>query len=433
MADGVRGAWRRPQDAAHREAVSLVAEGAQAAGGWLTTGAAQYQRATDADVPWNNSSDAYLGSSYVWADSVGGTFRRDALALSGALVAPAWRRLTAAVQLDYGLGQGARRNDPRPLFRRRVAEVAPALAVVMGQQTFGLGAIVGWHREDQEIGGGTSTEFPVVFRLRGIGTFDRTQLISAERAVLGGVVGAHAAWARTGDRWQWSVGSTVRLERDSVRDGISAPVTNGATRRVRADGTTAVRRRSDRGGVEWRASVRTEDARGRDPVFGATNAIDEATRGESEVRWWRGGSPTDAGWSAKLGAERAVLSRRDVATETEWRATVSEIGASVGHRFGGQTRTILVAGGGAIGRPSATSYVARRPSRMSPVLALADYAVITANRAHAAMSLAWETRNAGAVVRRLRLEGTLNRTHGVLADGRRSLARAQWTLAYELF
>jgi hypothetical protein len=433
MADGTRGEWRRPQEAAAHEALSLVAEGAQRAGSWLTTGVAQYHRAVQSGVSWNNSSDAYLGSSYVWADSVGGTVRRDALALSGAVITPVWRHLTAALQVDYALGQGARRNDPRPLFRRRVAELSPALSLTMGRQTIGLGAMVGWHREDQEIGGGTSTEFPVVFRLRGIGTFDRTQLISAERAVLGGVVGAHAAWARAGERWQWSLGSTLRVERDSVRDGISTPVTNGATRRVRLEGTTAVRRRSDRGGIDWRTSLRSEDAQGRDPVFSAINAIDDATTLHSDVQWWRGDSPQDARWSVALTVEQATLSRRDVATETEWRATVPGISALAGHRFAGGARALAIAVGGGVQRPTTTSYEALRPSRMTPVLALADYAVVSAPRAHGSLALAWETRADGMVTRRLRLETTVHQTTGTLADARRSLGRTQWMVGYEVY
>ena len=432
-AEGARGEWRRPQEAAQREALSLSAEGSQSAGKWLTTGSAQYQRATDANVAWNNSSDAYLGSSYVWADSVGGTFRRDALSLGGALVTPTWRRVTAGVQLDYALGQGARRNDPRPLFRRRVAELAPAIAIAIGKHTLGFGALVGWHREDQEIGGGTSTDFPVVFRLRGIGTFDRTQLISAERAVLGGVMGAHAGWARTGNRWQASLGSTIRIERDSVRDGISTPVTNGATRRVRVDGTAALRRRLDRGGMEWRAGLRTEAARGRDPVFLATNAIDEATTFATQLQWWRGDSPIDARWSAELGAEQAVLSRRDVAAETEWRATVPGIRASGGHRFGGREHTVLIAVAAGSDRASDASYASLRPTRMTPVLALADYAVVGAARTHGGLIVAWETRTDGTVVRRLRLEALASRTNGRLADERQALGRTRWTLAYELY
>ena len=70
---------------------------------------------------------------------------------------------------------------------------------------------------------------------------------------------------------------------------------------------------------------------------------------------------------------------------------------------------------------------------MTPVLALADYAVVGAARTHGGLIVAWETRTDGTVVRRLRLEALASRTNGRLADERQALGRTRWTLAYELY
>lgn len=396
-------------------------------------GGAGYRRASDADVAWRNTSDAYLGNSFIWADSVGGTFRRDELGLAGAIVSPAWHGLTAAVQLDYGIGQGARRNDPKPLFRRRVAELAPALSYAIGRHQVGVGAIIGWQREDLEIGGGASAEFPVLFRLRGLGTFDRTQLISAERAMIGGVAGAHAGWSHHGDRWLLAVGGTVRVERDSMRDGIATPVSGGSTRRVRGDGEAALRYRVDRGGFDVTAALRNEEARGVDPVFRAVNVIDDGTTAVTQVRWWRGRDPVDARWLATLVGQRTQLLRRDLAAETTWNVAMPSLTAALARRVPVTGGAVLLGLGGGAGWRERATYAALRPSRLTPILALADYAVVSAPHRHALATVAWERRSGGGASSRIRLDAVVARTHSALADARSALTRTNLSLTMELY
>lgn len=433
QARSTRGDWRRPQEAAQSEQIALVAEGLQRAGQWTVAGGAEYLRATDAGVAWRKTSDAYLGNTYIWADSVGGTFRRDELGLAGAIASPIWHGITAAVQLDYGIGQGARRNDPKPLFRRRVAELAPAVTYAIGRHVVGAGVMIGWQREDLEIGGGASAEFPVVFRLRGLGTFDRTQLISAERAMIGGVTGGHAGWSRTGDRWQMAVGGTVRIERDSVRDGIATPVSGGAMRRVRSDGQAALRYRTDRGGAEVSAALRTEEARGFDPVFRAVNVIEDGTTLQTRLRWWRGPDPVAARWAVTINHSRAQLLRRDLAAETEWNATTPSISGVVARRLPAPAGNMVIGLGAGAGWRAHAEYAVGRPTRLTSILAMGDFAVVAAPQRQALATIAWERRWVGGTSSRLRLDGVVARTVGVLADSRESLTRTHLSLSLELY
>lgn len=433
QAKSTGGGLRRPQEAGRSDQVSLSAEGSQRAGRWTVIGNAAYRRATDSDVAWRNTSDAYLGNVYIWADSVGGTFRRDELALSGAIASPSWHGLTAALHLDYGIGQGARRNDPKPLFRRRVAEVSPALAYTVGRHTIGIGVLVGWQREDLEIGGGASAEFPVVFRLRGMGTFDRTQLISAERAMIGGGTGAQIGWSRNGDRWTLALGGTVRVERDSVRDGIATPVSGGASRRVRGDGQVALRYRAADGGVDLSAALRNEEARGVDPVFRAVNVIDDGTTATTRVRWWRGRDPVAARWLATIVGHRAQTLRRDLAAETTWNAAMPSLTAALAHRVPVGSGAVLLGMGGGAGWRERAAYAALRPSRLTPILALADYAVVSAPQRHGLATVAWERWGRGGVASRIRLDGVVVRTAAALADARQSLTRTHLSLTMELY
>ena len=195
------GSSYRPQEAAATSTAELVAEGGQSRGRWSTYGRVGYERRQDRDVRWRHTADAYDGMQYQWADSIGGTFGRDVLTISTAFASPAWRGWRAGMSSTLGLGPGARQNDPRPLTRRRIAEWAPGLKWTRGRQTLGVSYQREWLREDLEVGGGTSSEYPSIFRLRGMVTFDRTQLISGERALFATGNGGTMAYAYEGTTW----------------------------------------------------------------------------------------------------------------------------------------------------------------------------------------------------------------------------------------
>ena len=427
------GAWRQPQDAAATQELLVVADGGQAAGRWRLWGQATFGRQHEEDVRWRNQSAPSLSSVYVWADSVGGTFRSDRLGLAAAVVSPAWRGITLALPVDYGLGQGARRNDPRPLYRRRVAELSPSLRWQVGAHQFGVGAVAGWHREDLEIGGGISGDVPVVFRLRGIATFDRTQLISAERAVLGGVVGAQGGYAWQSSRWVVATGVTLRLERDSVRDGTAAPVNGGQTQRARGDWRMAVRRHRARGGAELAVLAQQERARGRDPVFAAVNATNAGQRVQVTTAWWEGGTRPLASWTWSVDAAWHTLERRDVAAETRWRATRWPVTVRGGHRWQQANQGWLLDVGVSHDAVTSAFRDALRTTRLTPILTDAEYAVGGAPTYGGQVMVAWDRVRNNALASRVSLSGTARQTTGMLFDGRRALSAHRITLMVEFY
>ncbi len=427
------GALRLPQDARTERAVHLLAEGSRPAGRWRTWGQAAFTRQAELDVAWRNQSAPSLRSAYVWADSVGGTFRSDHLELAAALVSPAVRGFTVALPVDYGLGQGARRNDPRPLYRRRVAEVAPAVRLQRGAHQVGVGVTQGWHREDLEIGGGTSPEVPVVFRLRGIATFDRTQLISAERALIGGVVGGHAAYHWQSTRWAIATGAMVRLERDSVRDGIAAPVSGGSTRRLRQDLRLLARHQDGRGGVELDLRGQQEISRGRDPVFSAVNAIAEGRRVQMITEWWRGTSRPRAAWLIRVEGIWHALERRDIAADAQWAATRFPLAVSGGHRWPIPAGALWVELGASRESVADRRRLSGRPTRLSATIADPEYALMAAPVSGARVGLGWDRVRNGALTSRVAVSASARRTDGPLFDRRQNLAAQAMALTVELF
>jgi hypothetical protein len=431
------GRLHRPQEAGRLSAVDLRAEGQRMAGRWWSHGAASYRRGQDQEVQWRNHAEPYAGLPYEWADSVGGTMRHDALTIEGGLATPDWRGWRAGLQLDYGIGQGARRNDPRPLFRRRVAELAPGVTFRAGAQALAAGVLVGWHREDLEIGGGSSTEFPVLFRLRGIGTFDRTQLISGERAVIGDVIGGHASYAWDRGPWHTAVGGTWRVATDAVRDGIAAPVSGGAVRRVRSEFRWQLQRASTRRPVELAWSSAQETARGTDPVFMAVNTIDEGRLSVLRVRTWAGPSSVLTPWMLNLTGSSGSLQRADLAAETAWRVPHRQVAFDAlvrpRGRFSARTRGLLLQGGIAMLHVHGGAYTAGRPTRLTPTLAWADYAVLAVPRAQWTAALGWEQYTEGRVRQRVRAEVLMQRARAPLLDGRPAVGRESLRVVFERF
>lgn len=428
----VAGALHRPQEAGALSTVALRAEGQRTARGWWSSGAAGYRRGRDHDVRWRNHAEPYTGMPYEWADSVGGTMRHDQLGLEGALATPRWRGWRAGLQLDYGIGQGARRNDPRPLFRRRVADLSPGLVYTRGGHELAAGALLGWHREDLEIGGGNSTEFPVLFRLRGIGTFDRTQLISGERAIIGQVRGGHAGYALHTVRWQAALGATLRIATDSVRDGIATPTNGGSARRVRQELAGQLRRHGAHP-LELTLSNASETARGRDAIFAAVNAIDEARQTRVELRWWAGVSPVIAPWLLTASVIDGVLSRADRATETAWRVPRQRFAVHATYRGSRPTGGVMIESGIAAQTIGAASYSALRPTRLTPILAAADYAVVAAARTEWTAALGWEQRTASALLWRIRAEVHAAGAAAGNVAGRPALGRESVRVILEYF
>lgn len=445
------GAFRRPQQPATASALTFAADGARSFRGassamprWVATGRFAYARRANDDVRWSNVADPYAGVPYVWADSVGGDWRRDDVAVGAAAGGPlGGGRLAAGLSADYAIGQGARANDPRPLWRRRWLALAPGVSVRLGRATrLGVSGTVGWEREDQEIGGGTSTEFPVLFRLRGAALFDRTQLVSAQRVVHGRALGAGVqlagasrdAEATANDavpRWRWAVGAHARTQRDSVRDGVATPVTGGFATRRALGAAASVRRSGRRGAAELTVDGAHETARGTDPVFRAVNAVDEAWRGGATLALWRGADRALARRALTASAAMRRLARRDVAAEVEWWSLRPDLALGASTRHDVAIGTLLVGLEGRLATAHDARWRAARDGRLVDVLARPDFVVGAAGRTGLAGVVALERRGAGGL-HRLHLDAAWTTPRGTVDGTAPSGRRTLLSLTYEL-
>lgn len=416
------GSLRRPQSPGGVRGAGFAAEADRTAGGWTLLGAFRYGRRADRDVAWSAVSDPYAGSPYLWADSAGGDWRRDDVAVRAAVGSPRRGRVVGGVALEYEVGEGARQNDPAPLFRRRDITLTPGLAFrIAPGHTLGATVMARWAREEQEIGFGSADD-PFVYHLRGLGTFDRTQLLSASRASVGRRLGAGAQYQGVVAGWRTGAAVEFRAGADSVRDGVAAPAFGG--RFDLREGEARLSARRSRTQVELGGGW--SDGRGTDPVFLAVNTTDRAWRVDAGVRAWGGGSPEAAPSWLSFAAKADRLERRDVVALTSWEVVAFHADAAAGARWRRpRAGTLLGELRAGASRPLRSTYASGSTSPLVPALVRPDYDYHAAPLVRGGLSLAAERSVGGAGTRaRLRLDAdaALARAHEGGERGRLSFS-----------
>ena len=338
----VEGGHRHPQSPRSSQGLHLGMEGSRSPGpeGWTLHGAFHYGLRWDQGQLWSAVDDPQGGSPYIWADSTGGAWDRTRAVVSGALGSPrlggAWR-VGAAVQGSWG--QGARENDPRPLVRTRDLWFTPGVSYERGDPG-GAALVVAGHLrvglllEESDIGGFASQD-PFVYRLRGYGTFDRTQLVRAEREQVGRHIGGGIQMGRPGAAAPWAMGVEVGMVSDSTRQGIAAPEFAGgteiwlATLHLAREGRVAAEQVPVGPGSRVAGELHWARVQGEDPVFRALNVWTDRVSGGVG---WTGETPVLGRRLREAGASVGIVSHLGVGGEWDRRedraaATELEVGA----------------------------------------------------------------------------------------------------------
>jgi hypothetical protein len=327
--------FRQPQEAASQTQGGFVAQGVKRLSGWLLTGNFRYGRTGQDSVRLTTVANALNRNPYILTDTSGGAWLRDDIALETALctplVADGW---TFGVRLNYGVGQGARRNDPRPLFRYRALGIAPALTWKIATQ-HSIGASLELHdsREEAELGF-FANDNTFVWRMRGLASYDRIPLVSAQRVTLSRSIGGGLQYAfENFDNAEGRVTAAVRgyARLDSVRDGVAEPQFAGAYSEQGAQMLVSVSSRGTFFGLDGRQELRVAGSaligRGIDPIFRAANVTDNRIHTSLTARFRAAepadNSPLDA--SVTLGVDFA--DRRDIAADI--RSSVAALNADV--------------------------------------------------------------------------------------------------------
>lgn len=437
------GTFRRPQEPLAITTLRFFSEGAQRFGEWTTSGALRYERRAENDVRWSNVHNAYAGTPFVWADSVGGDWQKDLVLLSAALGTPEFFGfLSAGIVADYDVAQGARQSGARPLFRARNIRLAPSLAFRLTDE-LRLGIMATYLSRFEEGEFGTAdVSFPQLIYLRGLGTANATVLNSAERRTLGEGIGIGIGAQGRLSEWRWSLAGQFLARQDSTQDLAFAQELGRTAFRFagRYDErllslALAARYATSDFGVEAVLRAHSLEGRGTDPIFLAVNTIDETQTLTLSLDWWQGASRLYAPLAIGIHASLAQLLRRDILAETKWQRALLSAHATFGtaQRLGEQAWLIAQFSGGA-GFAPASSYAAGRTLELTPILVRPDFVVNAASRFWLGALLALETPIAalGNSTARFVLRGSALQSPAQFDDGALLGGRSEFNASVEL-
>jgi hypothetical protein len=336
-----QGTFRQPQEAASQTQGSFVAQGVKRLSGWLLTGNFRYGRTGQDSVRLTTVANALNRNPYILTDTSGGAWLRDDIALETALctplVADGW---TFGARLNYGVGQGARRNDPRPLFRYRALGIAPALTWKIAPQ-HSIGAALELHdsREEAELGF-FANDNTFVWRMRGLASYDRIPLVSAQRVMLSRSIGGGLQYEfENFDDTDGRITAAVRgySRVDSVRDGVAEPQFAGAYTEQGAQMLASVSSRGALFGADGRQELHFAASalmgRGIDPIFRAANITDNRLSASLTGRFRTAAAPysppLDAALSPSVALGFDLAERRDVAADIRSRVAALSADAAL--------------------------------------------------------------------------------------------------------
>lgn len=190
----VGGNFARPQLPASGMAGGFEAKGRKRVNRLVWDGQFTYRYQQDERQDLNNTSLHPDAQPYLWADTATGRWDRNYFDARVQLREINQRKIQWGASLFFRGGQGDRFNDPRPLYRFRRMGIAPELYFHLSDTRWvALQLSFSSFSEDNEMGF-FSVDDPLLYRLRGYGTFSRTAFVSGERQLSAQKAGIALRW-----------------------------------------------------------------------------------------------------------------------------------------------------------------------------------------------------------------------------------------------
>lgn len=387
------GGFRRPQEPRQRTGVGLHSEGLRPVGKWLVYGEFDYQKTADDQIAFSHGYDPLNGNPYLWADTLAGDWTRDHIRAQIALASPLAGRWRLGLTVPYHVGQGSRLLDPKPLYRFRDVGVLPSVWY-RASDRWHFGMVLGgqFSQQENEVGF-YAIDYPLLYRLRGYGSFSRSPIVSAERLVTGttwkGTLQGHWQRPTSGEKavsWLGQVGGAVR--RETIREGIAAPEAGGIFNETTIHARLSRVQTGAGSGLRLAGQTEVRSGSGTDPILRTVNPTYLLTTTQFEAMRWRKRAGTFGQETALLTAE--TLNYGDQITRTDWSALRLTAHLSLMRRWerdggsglmrpGRVTHSWFVqAGLGGRYVPS-RAFQAVKPTRLTAILTKPDYQIQTSN------------------------------------------------------
>jgi hypothetical protein len=317
------GSFRRPQEPSSIQSLTFHAEGTQQTDKVITSAGFTYLVQQDEGQQWRNTGHAADYQPFVWADQAVGTWNRSHFDARITIADNTLKRmLQPGLTLTYHGGTGDRQNTPKPLYRFHQLSAQPFILFRNKQDAFVFRLKYEQHTEDNEMGYYVN-DSPLLYRLRGYGTFSRSPFVSGNRLLEASTLGGSIEYMRGNLSKKFrSANLSYNQTTGSVTEGTSVTTPGGAwkTQIISSVLSSGIERLQ----CQWMPMLHFHGAfqTGTDPIFGAVNyylnilAVRPSLRYIYRQRWF-----------IEIDTEYAHRSQRDIVTGTN--AEISRAGGNL--------------------------------------------------------------------------------------------------------
>mgnify|MGYP003574873242 CR=1 FL=1 len=228
----INGSYKLAQQAKNNQQLTFETERYLQLGKSLFYGRFSYSQQWEKEVRLSDVLDPYRGTPYLWADSIGGDWKKQLYALTLKVSTPALlnEKLHLGLSADLNVATGARQNDPRPLATNNDIKISPALVWnINSHHALGLNGIYQRYREDVSMETKNTTINHRIYRLLGLGQMElpTTFTSSASRFYEGQWLGASIQYHLKTKNIEWLNNFGYKSGDEEVAEGSSIPRKSG--------------------------------------------------------------------------------------------------------------------------------------------------------------------------------------------------------------
>jgi hypothetical protein len=323
------GSFRRPQEPSSINTFSFQASGVQQTSSLVFFGNFNYQVQRDEGQQWRNTAQPADDQPYIWADTSRGTWDRNHFNVQVKMVTHSkTRAVQGGIDFLYKGGAGDRQSTPKPLYRFHRLAISPSIIYKKGARQLALSFQYAQQSEDNEMGYYVNDR-PLLYRLRGYGTFSRSPFVSATRLLSSTLLGGGIEYlkGKINDQYVRSVVSYAYTN-GNIKEGIAVTTPAGEWNTHELSGKFNWGLRP--GKAQWLTSIDFSMSRmsGKDPLFQAINYYLNKIKVGPALRYTKSDD-----CYAEIHAEYSHREEKDIVAATNATVHRADVGLAYFYRF----------------------------------------------------------------------------------------------------
>ena len=228
----INGKYKLAQQAINNQQLNFETDRYLKLGKGLFYGRFSYTQQWEKELKLSDVLDPYRGTPYLWADSIGGDWKKQLYALQLKVSSPALlnEKLHLGLSADLNVATGARQNDPRPLSTNNQIKIYPAtIWNITPHHSLGLNALYERYREDISLETKNTNYNHRLYRFLGLGQLElpTTFTTSASRVYEGSQWGGNIQYQFKRKNIDWLSNIGYKSGDEEVAEGSSIPRKSG--------------------------------------------------------------------------------------------------------------------------------------------------------------------------------------------------------------